>query len=184
VLLRSLGRAQANDSGWPTVKGKYLEYPKFKEWWAYRRSNHSHMKDKLTCWALKDKCLSGGVKAMVGDIEDLDEVRDTLDTCYDRPEKYIAAALDPIINFCKYKAFRNKGVLLLPEGSHDECEEGAAVPQAHQRPNTAQHNGSDALRRLDAMGNRKARMDSWKFEGSFLKVGGSKVERLAERGSG
>jgi hypothetical protein len=130
------------------------------------------------------RCLSGGVKAIVGGIEDLDEVWDTLDTCYNHPEKYIAAALDPIIKFCKYKAFSNKGVLLPPEGSQDECEEGAAVPQAHQRPNAAQHNGSDALRRLDAMGNRKAPMDSWKFGGSFLEVGGSKVERLAERGGG
>ncbi len=26
---------------------------------------------------------------MVGDVEDLDEVGDALDTCFDRPEKYI-----------------------------------------------------------------------------------------------
>jgi hypothetical protein len=42
---------------------------------------------------------------MVNDIEGLQEVWDTLDTCFDRPEKYIAEALDPIVKFRKYRAF-------------------------------------------------------------------------------
>ncbi len=63
------------------------EYPKFKkEWWA---TYHTHVRDELMCCTLKDKCLSVCVKAIVGDVEDLDEVRNTLDTCYDHPEKYI-----------------------------------------------------------------------------------------------
>jgi hypothetical protein len=37
TLMRGLMGAQANDSGWPTFSGKYVEYPRFrKEWWAYR----------------------------------------------------------------------------------------------------------------------------------------------------
>jgi hypothetical protein len=44
---------------------------------------------------------------MVNYIEDLQEVWDTLNTCFDRPEKYIADALDPIVKFRKYRAFEN-----------------------------------------------------------------------------
>jgi hypothetical protein len=36
TLLRCLGGAQANYSGWPIFKGRYVKYPKFKkEWRAY-----------------------------------------------------------------------------------------------------------------------------------------------------
>jgi hypothetical protein len=31
VLLRCLSGAQTNDNGWPTLKGKCVEYPKFKK---------------------------------------------------------------------------------------------------------------------------------------------------------
>ncbi len=35
ALMRGMMNAQANDSGWPTFSGKYVEYPRFrKEWWA------------------------------------------------------------------------------------------------------------------------------------------------------
>ncbi len=44
VLMRGMMNAQANDSGWPTFNGKYLEYPRFrKEWWAYRQTYHGHV---------------------------------------------------------------------------------------------------------------------------------------------
>ncbi len=59
-----------------------MEYSKFKvEWWAYRRTYHAHMRDELPCRALKDKSLSGKAIAVVGDIEDLNKVWYTLDTC-------------------------------------------------------------------------------------------------------
>ncbi len=47
---------------------------------------------------------------MVGDIEDLDKVFDTLDTCDNRPEKYIAEALEPVIKFKKYKAYEHAAI--------------------------------------------------------------------------
>jgi hypothetical protein len=48
--------AQANDSGWPTFSGKYVEYPRFcKEWWAYRQMYHGHVLDELVCRSLKEK---------------------------------------------------------------------------------------------------------------------------------
>ncbi len=38
ALMQGLMGAQANDSGWPTFSGKYVEYPRFrKEWWAIGR---------------------------------------------------------------------------------------------------------------------------------------------------
>jgi hypothetical protein len=40
---------------------------------------------------------------MVGNVEDLAEIWDTLDTNFERPEKYIAEALKPIIEFKRYK---------------------------------------------------------------------------------
>jgi hypothetical protein len=49
---------------------------------------------------------------MVINIEGLQEIWDTLDTCFDRTEKYITEALDPIIKFRKYRAFNNGAVLL------------------------------------------------------------------------
>ncbi len=44
---------------------------------------------------------------MVNDIEDLQEIWDTLDTCYNQPKKYIAEALEPIIKFRRYRAIEN-----------------------------------------------------------------------------
>jgi hypothetical protein len=38
-------------------------------------------------------------------MEDLREAWGTLDTCFDRPEKYIAEALEPLTKFRGYKAF-------------------------------------------------------------------------------
>jgi hypothetical protein len=63
ALLRDLGRAHANDAGWPLCKGKYVEYPGFRrEWRAYRRTYHTHVRDKLVCRTLAEKCLSATVK--------------------------------------------------------------------------------------------------------------------------
>jgi hypothetical protein len=39
ALMQGLMGTQANDSGWPTFSGKYVEYSRFcKEWWAYRQT--------------------------------------------------------------------------------------------------------------------------------------------------
>jgi hypothetical protein len=65
------------------------------------------IRDELVCRALKEKSLAGSAWAIVHEIEELQEVWDTLDTCLDRPEKYIAEALDPIIKFRKYRVFEN-----------------------------------------------------------------------------
>ncbi len=83
-----------------------MEYPRFrKEWWAYRQTYHGHVRDKLVCRSLKEKSLASNVRLMVNDIDDLREAWDTLNTCFDRPDKYISEALDPVIKFRAYKAF-------------------------------------------------------------------------------
>jgi hypothetical protein len=111
ALMQGLMGAQANDSGWPTFIGKYVEYPRFrKEWWAYRQTYHGHVRDELVCRSLKEKSLASSVQLLVNDIDDLREAWNTLDTCFDRPEKYISEALDPVVKFRSYKAFDNGAI--------------------------------------------------------------------------
>ncbi len=111
VLMQGLMGAQANDSGWPTFNGKYVEYPRFwKEWWAYRQTYHGHVRDELVCRSLKEKSLTSSVKVLVNDIDDLREAWNTLDTCFDRPEKYISEALEPVVKFRGYKMFDNGAI--------------------------------------------------------------------------
>ncbi len=103
ALMQGLMGAQANNSGWPTFSRKYAEYPRFrKEWWAYRQTYHGHVRDELVCHNLKERSLAGGVQMLVNDIDNLREAWNTLDTCFDRPEKYISEALDPTVKFRSY----------------------------------------------------------------------------------
>ncbi len=53
--------------------------------------------------ALRDKCLKGDAFRMVSHLDDLREMWETLDTCYERPEKYMEEALRPIVDFRRYK---------------------------------------------------------------------------------
>ncbi len=111
ALMRGMMNAQANDSGWPTFSGKYVEYPRFrKEWWAYRQMYHGHVRDELVCRSLKEWSLASNVRLLVNDIDDLREAWNPLDTCFDRPEKYISEALDPVVKFRSYKAFDNGAI--------------------------------------------------------------------------
>ncbi len=106
ALMRGMMNAQANDSKWPTFSGKYVEYPRFrKEWWAYRQTYHGHVRDELVCRSLKERSLASHVRLLVNDIDDLREAWNRLDTCFDRPEKYISEALEPVVRFRSYKAF-------------------------------------------------------------------------------
>jgi hypothetical protein len=91
ILMQGLMGVQANDSGWPTFNRMYVEYPRFrKEWWAYRQTYHGHMRDELVCRSLKERSLASSVKVLVNDTDDLREAWNMLDTCFDRPEKYIS----------------------------------------------------------------------------------------------
>ncbi len=111
TLMRGLMGAQANDSRWPTFSGKYVEYPRFRqEWWAYRQTYHGHVRDELVCRSLKERSLASNVRLLMNDIDDLREAWNTLDTCFDRPEKYITEALDPVVKFRSYKAFDNGAI--------------------------------------------------------------------------
>jgi hypothetical protein len=47
---------------------------------------------------------------MVDNIDDLREIWDTLDTLYDRPDRYISEALDPVVKFRVYKPFDSGAV--------------------------------------------------------------------------
>jgi putative ubiquitin-RnfH superfamily antitoxin RatB of RatAB toxin-antitoxin module len=103
-FMRSFGQMRANDSGWPTFDGRYVSYPRFKkEWGAYRQTYHSTVSDDLAARTLRDKCLQGDALQMVNHLDDLREMWETLDTCYERPDKYAEEALRPIVDFRKYK---------------------------------------------------------------------------------
>jgi hypothetical protein len=104
-FMRGFGHMQANDSGWPVFDGRYASYPRFrKEWRAYRETYHSAVNNDLAARALRDKCLKGDALQMVSHLDDLREMWETLDTCCERPEKYMEEALRPIVDFQRYKA--------------------------------------------------------------------------------
>jgi hypothetical protein len=110
-LMRSLGQMQANDSGWPTFDGRFVSYPRFKrEWKAYRQTYHAAVGDDLAARTLRDKCLQGDARQMVGYLDDLREMWETLDTCYERPDKYAEEALKPIADFRRYKIIDSAAV--------------------------------------------------------------------------
>jgi hypothetical protein len=44
------------------------------------------------------RSLASNVRLLVNDIDNLREAWNTLDTCFDRPEKYISEALDPVVS--------------------------------------------------------------------------------------
>jgi hypothetical protein len=103
-FMRGFGQMRANDSGWPVFDGRYSSYPRFKkEWRAYRETYHSAVNNDLAARARRDKCLKGDALQMVSHLEDLQEMWETLDTCYERPEKYMEEALWPIVDFRRYK---------------------------------------------------------------------------------
>jgi hypothetical protein len=60
--------------------------------------------------SLKERSLASSVRVLVNDTDDLREAWNTLDTCFDRPEKYISEALDPVVKFRSYKAYDNGAI--------------------------------------------------------------------------
>ncbi len=86
-------------AGWPVFDGGYASYPRFKkEWRAYRETYHSAVNNDLAARALRDKCIKGDALRMISHLDDLREIWETLDTCYERPEKYMEEALRPIVD--------------------------------------------------------------------------------------
>ncbi len=57
----------------------------------------------LAARTLRDKCLQGDALQMVSHLDDLREMWETLDTCYERLDKYMEEALRPIVDFRRYK---------------------------------------------------------------------------------
>ncbi len=62
------------------------------------------MSDDLAAKTMRERCVKGDALRMVSHLDDLREIWDTLDTCYERPEKYMEEALQRIMEFRKYKA--------------------------------------------------------------------------------
>jgi hypothetical protein len=49
--------------------------------------------DDLAGKTLREKCVKGDTLRMVSHLDDLQEIWDTLDTCFERPEKYMEEVL-------------------------------------------------------------------------------------------
>jgi hypothetical protein len=110
-IMHGWGQLKANDSGWPTFDGQYASYPRFKkEWRAYRETYHSAVNNDLAAKALRDKCIQGDALRMVSHLDDLREIWETLDTCFERPEKYMEEVLQPIVEFKRYKVVDSAAV--------------------------------------------------------------------------
>jgi hypothetical protein len=104
VLLRRWGQLRANDSGWPVFYGRYASYPRFKkDWVVYRETYHSIVNDDLAAKTLREKCVKVDAHNMIGHLEDLREIWNMLDTCYERPKKYMEEALKLILEFRRYR---------------------------------------------------------------------------------
>ncbi len=71
---------------------------------------HGHVRYELVGRVLIEKSLTVSARAMVNDMEDLQEIWDTLNTCFDRPEKYVDEALDTNVKFRKYREFDNEAI--------------------------------------------------------------------------
>ncbi len=97
-IMRGFGHMKANDSSWLTFDGQYASYPRFKKKWrAYRETYHSAVNNELAPKALRDNCIQGDALRMVSHLDDLREIWETLDTCCERPEKYMEEVLRPIV---------------------------------------------------------------------------------------
>ncbi len=68
------------------------------------------MNNDLAAKALQDKCILGDSLRMVSHLDDLREIWETLDTCYERPEQYIEDVLRPIVEFKRYKVINSAAV--------------------------------------------------------------------------
>ncbi len=66
--------------------------------------------DDLAAKTLREKCVEGDALRMVSHLDDLQEIWDTLNTCFERPEKYMEEALRSIVEFRKYKAANSTAV--------------------------------------------------------------------------
>ncbi len=83
-----MGHTKLNDAECPNFSGGPT-----------RECNMELRKGNLVAKALKEKCISTDIKALVGNILSLVEIWEKFNVCYDRSEKYIAEALQPLINF-------------------------------------------------------------------------------------
>jgi hypothetical protein len=66
---------RANDSGWLTFNGRFVNCLRFrKEWEAYRQAYHAMVSNDLAAKTLGEKCVSGEAVKMIGYLGDLDEM--------------------------------------------------------------------------------------------------------------
>ncbi len=82
---------------------KFCQLPTVQEGMAaYRQTYHAMVSNNLAAKTLREKCVSEDLMKMIGHLE---EIWETLDIWYKRPEKYMAEALKPILEFRRVQNF-------------------------------------------------------------------------------
>jgi hypothetical protein len=96
---------------------------------------------------------------MVGHLEDLHEIWDTLYSCYERPEKYMDEALKPILEFRMYKVYDNSAIrefLFSTQGLYKGSESYWAGGLTCEQPDGSKDHGKNAIHGLEGLGHKKA----------------------------
>ncbi len=87
-----------------------------------------------------------------------------LDTCFERPEKYMEEVLRPIVEFRRYKVADSAAVR---ESRHQGGQGSWEASPPDQRPDDSQYHGQDALHRLEGVGHQKTRVDAGELGSAF-----------------
>ncbi len=101
----------------------------------YRQTYHTKVSNDLAAKTLREKCVSGEALKMISQLEDLTEIWESLDTCFERLEKYLTEALKPILEFRKYKMIDSAAMrkfLLASEGDQKEYKNCRAPQTSHR----------------------------------------------------
>jgi hypothetical protein len=80
-------------NGLDSMESMFLIQGFRKGWRAYRETYYGHVRDKVSLPSTEGNCLESRVQEMVGSNEDLKELWQTLNVCYDRPEKFVAEVM-------------------------------------------------------------------------------------------
>jgi hypothetical protein len=88
---------------------------------------------------LSEKLLNEEVRKMISNIENLNRMWKTVDTCYQRPKKYISEVLQSVTNSEKNQDVRQHGyqrILLPAKSCHQRGQSRGSPETAHEQANS------------------------------------------------
>jgi hypothetical protein len=105
-------------------------------------------------------------------------VWDNLDTCFNRSEKYIVEALDPLFRGTDCTSMLLLGSLLTTKVNHDGSKECSLPEKADKRADLTRNNESDAPCRLEVGSQGEALLEARGHGGLVLGVLWTRNERI------